>query len=87
MSADKPTTIAVAALLSCIGVAALLAAPIMTATLTASLGLPAAAAGKIVAVEALGTALAPLAATFWMGRVRWRAAAIFAILVVVAGNV
>jgi predicted MFS family arabinose efflux permease len=87
MSADKPTTIAAAALLSCIGVAALLAAPIMTATLTASLGLPAAAAGKIVAVEALGTALAPLAATFWMGRVRWRTAAIFAILVVVVGNI
>ncbi|MDP2324459.1 MAG: hypothetical protein Q8N51_10560 [Gammaproteobacteria bacterium] len=87
MSADKPTTIATAALLSCIGVAALLAAPIMTATLAASLGLPAAAAGKIVAVEALGTALAPLAATFWMGRIRWRTAAIFAILVVVAGNI
>lgn len=87
MSADKPTTIAAAALLSCIGVAALLAAPIMTATLAASLGLPAAVAGKIVALEALGTALAPLAATFWMERIPWRTAAIFAILVVVAGNV
>ena len=87
MSADKPTTIIAALLLSCIGVSALLAMPILTATLVASVGLPADIAGKVGAVEALGTALAPLAATLWMGRVKWRTAAIFAILVVIAGNV
>jgi len=87
MSADKPTTIIVALLLSCIGVYAIFTAPIMTEVMVASLGLPADTAGKIVAVEALGTALAPLAATLWMGRVSWRSAAIAAILVVVAGNI
>ena len=87
MSADKPTTIIAALLLSCIGVYAIMAGPIMTEVLVAALGLPPDTAGQIFAVEALGTALAPLAATLWMGRVRWRTAAILAILVVVAGNV
>lgn len=87
MSADKPTTIVAAILLSCVGVFAIMAGPIMTEVLVGSLGLPADAAGQIFAVEALGTALAPLAATLWMGRVRWRTAAIFALLVVIAGNV
>ncbi|MBL8200095.1 MAG: hypothetical protein JNK40_03905 [Chromatiales bacterium] len=87
MSADKPTTIVAAVLLSCVGVLAIMAGPIMTEVLVAALGLPADAAGQIFAVEALGTALAPLAATLWMGRVRWRTAAIIALLVVVGGNV
>jgi predicted MFS family arabinose efflux permease len=87
MSADKPTTIVAAILLSCVGVFAIMAGPIMTEVLVAALGLPAEAAGRIFAVEALGTALGPVAATLWMGRVRWRTVAIFALLVVVAGNV
>jgi DHA1 family inner membrane transport protein len=87
MTADKPTTIVVALLLSCVGVYAIFTAPILTEVMVASLGLPAKTAGQIVAVEALGTALAPLAATLWTGRVRWRNAAIAAILVVVVGNV
>jgi hypothetical protein len=87
MSADKPTTIVAAVLLSCVGVYAIMAGPIMTEVLVAALGFPADTAGQIFAVEALGTALAPLAATLWMGRVRWRTAAIIAIIVVVAGNI
>ncbi len=87
MATDKPTTLIAALLLSCVGVFAIMAGPIMTEVLVAALGLPADAAGQIFAVEALGTALAPLAATLWMGRVKWRNAAIFALLVVVAGNV
>ena len=87
MSADKPTTIISALLLSCVGVFAIMAGPIMTEVLVGSLGLSAKAAGQIFAVEALGTALAPLAATLWMGRVKWRTAAVFALLVVIAGNV
>ncbi len=87
MSADKPTTIVSALLLGAVGVFAIMAGPIMTEVLVSGLGLPADAAGQIFAVEALGTALAPLAATLWMSRVRWRTAAIFALLVVVIGNV
>ena len=87
MSADKPTTIISALLLSCVGVFAIMAGPIMTEVLVGSLGLSAKSAGQIFAVEALGTALAPLAATLWMGRVRWRTAAIVALLIVIAGNI
>jgi len=87
MTADKPTTIIAALLLSCVGVYAIMAGPIMTEVLVAALGFAPDTAGQIFAVEALGTALAPLAATFWMARVRWRTAAILAILVVIAGNI
>lgn len=87
MSADKPTTIVAALLLGAVGVFAIMAGPIMTEVLVSGLGLPPDAGGQIFAVEALGTALAPLAATLWMSRVRWRTAAIFALLVVVIGNI
>lgn len=86
MSADKPTTIAAAILLSCVGVFAIMAGPIMTEVLVGSLGFAPDVAGQIFAVEALGTALGPVAATLWMGRVRWRTAAVVALLVVIAGN-
>lgn len=87
MSADTPTNIAAGILLSCVGAFAIMAGPTLTAVLVTTIGLPADAAGRVFAAEALGTALAPLAATLWMGRVRWRTAAIFALLVVMAGNV
>ncbi|MBN8281178.1 MAG: hypothetical protein J0M16_11255, partial [Gammaproteobacteria bacterium] len=87
MSADKPTTLIAALLLSCVGVFAIMAGPIVTEVLVKALGLAPDAAGQIFAVEALGTALAPLAATLWMGRVRWRTAAIVALLIVIVGNV
>ncbi len=87
MAADKPTTIIAALLLGCVGVFAIMAGPIMTEALVASLGFAPDAAGQIFAVEALGTALAPLAAALWLTRVSWRLAAVVALLVVAAGNV
>lgn len=86
MAPDKPTTLTAALLLSCVGVFAIMAGPIMTEALVTSLGFAPDAAATIFGVEALGTALAPLAATLWMGRIKWRTAAIFALLVVVGGN-
>ncbi|MCB1597940.1 MAG: hypothetical protein KDI87_09525, partial [Gammaproteobacteria bacterium] len=61
--------------------------PIITEALVAGLGIEPGVAGQIFAAEALGTALGPVAAAFWMPRVKWRTAAIVAILVVIAGNV
>jgi len=87
MQADKPTSLVAALLLGCIGVFAIMAGPIITEALVAGLGIAPGAAGQIFAVEALGTALGPVAAAFWMPRVKWRTAAIVAILVVIAGNV
>lgn len=86
MTTDKPTTIIAAMLLACMGVFGLLAGPVMTELLVHGMGLTADNAGRIFAVEALGTALAPLAATLWMSRVSWRRAAVFAALVVILGN-
>ena len=64
-----------------------MAGPIITEALVAGLGIEPGVAGQIFAAEALGTALGPVAAAFWMPRVKWRTAAIVAILVVIAGNV
>ncbi|MCL4721414.1 MAG: hypothetical protein KJ041_05550 [Gammaproteobacteria bacterium] len=86
MAADKPTTIVAAMLLGCVGVFAIMAGPIMTEALVGALGFAPDAAGQIFAVEALGTALAPLAAALWLSRVSWRLAAVVALLVVAAGN-
>ena len=44
-------------------------------------------AGLITALEALGTALGPIAALLWMPRVGRRTAAVVALLVVIIGNI
>ena len=84
--ADKPTSIVAAMLLGCVGVFAILAQPIMVELLVVQMNVERGAAAGISAVEALGTALGPLLALFWIRRVPWRPAAIFALLVVVGGN-
>jgi predicted MFS family arabinose efflux permease len=87
MEKDKPTTLAAALLLGCIGVFAILAQPIMTEALVGNLGMSPKNAGLITALEALGTALGPVSALLWMPRVGRRTAAIFALAVVIAGNI
>jgi predicted MFS family arabinose efflux permease len=86
MNEDRPATLLTALLLGCVGVFAIMVGPIMTETLVSSLGYSADTAGQIFAVEALGTALAPLAAAFWMSRVSWRLAAVVALAIVIGGN-
>lgn len=82
---DSPRAIAAAILLSCLGVLAIMLMPVLVGALVAT-GMPAGQAGNITAAEAFGTALACLAAAFWIQRVDWRVAAAFAIAVIVAGN-
>ena len=84
--ADKPTSIIAALFLGCVGVFAIMAQPILVEVLVAKLNFDRGAAGGISAVEALGTALGPVLAMFWMQRVSWRLAAVVALLVVVGGN-
>lgn len=84
--ADKPTSVVAAICLGCVGVFAIMAQPILTAVLVGQLGMAPGSAGGISAAEALGTALGPVAAMFWMQRVPWRIAAIVALAVVIAGN-
>jgi hypothetical protein len=85
--ADKPTSVIAAIMLGCVGVFAIMAQPILVEVMVAKLGLTGGAAGTITALEALGTALGPVLAMAWMQRVPWRLAAVFALLVVVGGNV
>lgn len=85
--ADKPTSVVAAIGLGCVGVFAIMGQPILAEVLVTQLGIDPGAAGGITAVEALGTALGPVTALFWMQRVAWRTAAVAALLVVIVGNV
>jgi predicted MFS family arabinose efflux permease len=87
MATDKPTTIAAAVALSCIGVFGILAAPILVQALAGGLGLGPDAIGQIVSAEIFGGAFASIAATIWIRSLNWRLAAVIAILVVVVINV
>jgi len=84
--ADKPTSIIAAICLGCVGVFAIMSAPILVEVLVARAGMEGAVAARITGVEALGTALGPVLALFWMQRVPWRFAAMSALLVVIGGN-
>ncbi len=83
---DRPATLIAALLLGCCGVFAIMAQPILVEVMVDGLGLPAGTAAGITAVEALGTALGPVLALFWMQRLPWRPTAAAALLVVIGGN-
>lgn len=91
MSATSPspatTPLITAILLGCVGVFAIMAGPILTEQLVAVLGMSPGDAGIVFSAEALGTALGPVLATLWMGRLGYRPVAIGALLVVIIGNV
>jgi predicted MFS family arabinose efflux permease len=86
MDHDKPVTIAAAVALSCIGIFGLLPQPLVVGALQDTLGFSSQQAGLITAAEVFGGALASICAAFWIQRVNWRLAALFAIAVVVLGN-
>lgn len=83
---DRPITVAAAVALSCIGVFGLLPQPIFVGALQDVLGFSNQQAGLIAAAEVFGGALACIFAAFWIKRVDWRVASLFAIAVVVLGN-
>lgn len=91
MSTTSPspatTPLITAILLGCVGVFAIMAGPILTEQLVAVLGMSPGDAGTVFSAEALGTALGPVLATLWMGRLGYRPVAIGALLVVIIGNV
>ncbi len=86
MNNDRPTAIAVAVGLSCIGVFGLIPQPIIVGALQDVLGFSSQQASLITAAEVIGGALASVCAAFWIRRVSWRAAALVAIAVVIGGN-
>ncbi len=87
MQVDKPSTIAAAVALSCIGVFGILAAPIFTNILGVSLQLDADQIGLIIFAEIVGAALASILATFWIQKANWRLMAGFAVITVIVINI
>jgi predicted MFS family arabinose efflux permease len=87
MQVDKPSTIAAAVALSCIGVFGILAAPIFTNILGVSLQLDADQIGLIIFAEIVGAALASILATFWIQKANWRLMAGFAVIAVIVINI
>lgn len=87
MDHDKPATIAAAVALSCIGVFGLIPQPLFLGALQDALGFSTQQASLITASEVIGGAIASILAAFWINRSNWRMAALFAVLVVVVGNV
>jgi len=86
MQADKPGTIAAAVMLSVIGVFGLIPQPLFLGALQDYMDFTNQQASLITAGEVIGGAVASLIAVFWINRVNWRIAAMFAIAVVVIGN-
>jgi len=86
MDHDNPMTIAAAVALSCIGVFGLLPQPLVVGALQDTLGFSSQQAGLVTAAEVFGGALASIFAAFWIQRVNWRLAALFAVAVVLLGN-
>lgn len=86
MATDKPTTVAAAVALSCIGIFGLLPQPIFVGALQDTLGFSSQQAGLITAAEVIAGAITSVLAAFWIGRVNWRTAALIGISVVILGN-
>ncbi|QOJ30920.1 MAG: hypothetical protein HRU81_01690 [Gammaproteobacteria bacterium] len=85
--ADKPAAVIAAMLLGCCGVFAIMGQPILVEVMITRLGFQAGDAFFITALEALGTALGPVLALFWMQRLPWRLAAVASLLVIIGGNI
>ena len=86
MSNDSPGTIAAAVMLSVIGVFGLIPQPLIVGALQDHLAFTSQQAGIVTAAEIFAGALSSILAAFWIRKVNWRTAALFAISVVVAGN-
>jgi len=86
MQADKKALIA-AIIFSVMAVFAMMTGPVYVGALMQHLGFDFGQASLIVSLEYLGIALASLCAAFWMHRVSWKTAGVFAAAVVIAGNV
>ncbi|MEC9375608.1 MAG: hypothetical protein VYA80_04465 [Pseudomonadota bacterium] len=86
MDRNAPISIAAAVLVSVIGVFALMIMPLIVGVMVDKLGFGLEQATQIIVAEVAGGALASIVAVFWIGRINWRLATVFAIAVVVVGN-
>ena len=86
MDRNAPISIAAAVYVSIVGVFALMIMPIVPGELISQLGFSKEEATRVISLEVGGGALASILAMFWIGRVNWRTAALFSVVVVVIGN-
>ncbi len=86
-AADKPIAIAAAIALCSVAVAAFNLQPMYLGALADHLGLSAGQLGLIAGVEVAGSAIAGVAAIFWVRLWNWRRVALTAVLALIIGNI
>jgi nitrate/nitrite transporter NarK len=86
MDRNAPISIAAAIAVSIVGVFALMTQPMIIGIYAEALQFTEQQGTFIVIAEIAGGALASILAMFWIGKLNWRAAIIFALSVVIIGN-
>jgi hypothetical protein len=86
MDRNAPATIVAAIAISVVGVFALMTQPMIIGIYAESLQFTEQQGNFIVIAEIAGGALASILAMFWIAKVNWRVAIVFALSVVVIGN-
>lgn len=87
MDRNAPLAIVTAVIVSVVGVFGLMTQPMVVGVYADLLGFDYQQGGNVIIAEVAGGALASILAMFWINRVNWRFAILFALLVVAAGNV
>lgn len=87
MDRNAPLSIVTAVIVSVVGVFGLMTQPMVVGVYDDWLGFPMEQGSLIVVAEVAGGALASILAMFWINKVNWRYATLFALLCVIVGNV
>jgi predicted MFS family arabinose efflux permease len=86
MDRNAPIAIAAACVVSIVGVFGLMTQPMVVGIYSDVLGFSLEQGGLIIVAEVAGGALASVLAMFWINRINWRAALVFALISIVVGN-
>ncbi len=87
MDRNAPLSIATAVIVSVVGVFGLMTMPMGIGVYVDTLGFTLEQGNQIVIAEVAGGALASILAMFWINKVNWRYAILFALVCVIVGNV
>ena len=87
MDRNAPLAIVTAVIVSVVGVFGLMTQPMVVGVYADILGFDYQQGGNVIIAEIAGGALASVLAMFWITRVNWRLAILFALLCVAGGNV
>ncbi|MFQ5634577.1 MAG: hypothetical protein ACE5G3_04505, partial [Gammaproteobacteria bacterium] len=86
MDRNAPIAIVAACVVSIVGVFGLMTQPMVVGVYSDVLGFSLEQGGLIIVAEVAGGALASVLAMFWINRVSWRVALVFALACVIVGN-